>query len=98
LEKLHALPAKVIVPGHGTIQYDWSYLDQVVGLLASTRTQAVEAVARGLDLDATRKVVDLAALRERFVEGDPRRGRAFDAFFIAPAVERAWLEARGELN
>jgi glyoxylase-like metal-dependent hydrolase (beta-lactamase superfamily II) len=98
LEKLRALPARVIVPGHGAIQYDWSYLDQVVGLLASTRTQAADAVARGLDLEGTRKAVDLAALRERFVEGDPRRGRAFDAFFIAPAVERAWLEARGELN
>jgi glyoxylase-like metal-dependent hydrolase (beta-lactamase superfamily II) len=98
LGKLRALPARVIVPGHGTIQRDWSYFDQFVELLNATRRQAADAVRQGLDLEATRKAVDLAALRERFVQGDVRRGRAFDAFFTAPAVERAWLEARGELN
>lgn len=53
---------------------------------------------RGLDLEATRKAVDLSALRARFTRGDELVGRAFDAFFITPAVERAWLEARGELD
>lgn len=98
LGRLRALPARVIVPGHGALQRDWSYLDQVVELLGATVAQASEAVGRGLDLDSTRKVVDLSALRERFVQGDERRARAFDAWFLTPAVERAWLEARGELD
>jgi hypothetical protein len=70
----------------------------VVELLNSTLTQAKAAVAKGLDLEATRKVVDLSAFRERFTKDDVAVGRAFDAFFTAPAVERAWLEARGELD
>jgi glyoxylase-like metal-dependent hydrolase (beta-lactamase superfamily II) len=98
LRALRALPAGVIVPGHGAIQRDWAYLDLVVELLESTLAQAKAAVAKGLDLEATRKAVDLAALRERFTRGDVAIGRSFDAFFIAPAVERAWLEARGELD
>lgn len=97
LGALRALPAAVIVPGHGAIQRDWRYLDLLVELLESTRAQARTAVAKGLDLEATRRAVDLAAFRERFAQGDEAVGRAFDAFFIAPAVERAWREARGEL-
>lgn len=96
LGKLRALPATVIIPGHGAIQRDWRYLDLVVELLESTRAQARAAVAKGLDLEATRRAVDLSAFRARFAQGDEGIGRAFDAFFIAPAVERAWREARGE--
>jgi len=98
LAKLRALPASVIVPGHGAIQRDWAYMDLFVELLNSTLAQAKDAVAKGLDLEATRKAVDLTALRERFTRGDVAIGRSFDAFFITPAVERAWLEARGELD
>lgn len=98
LRTLRALPAEVIVPGHGAIQRDWRYLDLVVELLEHTRTQARAAVARGLDLEATRRAVDLGAFRARFAQGDDATGRAFDAFFAAPAVERAWREARGELD
>ena len=98
LGRLRSLPALVVVPGHGAVQRDWVYLDLVSELIESTRTQAREAVAKGLDLAATRKAVDLAGFRQRFSKGAEAIGRAFDAFFAAPAVERAWLEARGELG
>lgn len=98
LRRLHELPAAVIVPGHGAIQRDWAYVDQFLSLLETTLTGAKEAVARGLDLEGTRAAVDLSAFRERFAGGDDLKGRAFDAFFATPAVERAWLEARGELD
>ncbi len=70
----------------------------MIELLESTLARARSAVGRGLDLEATRKAVDLSDLRRRFVEPEEKRGRSFDAFFITPAVERAWLEARGELD
>lgn len=98
LRSLRTLPAMAVIPGHGEVQHDWSYLDQLVELFGSTLAQAREAVAKGLDLEATRKAVDLSAVRARFTHGDELIGRAFDAFFVAPAVERAWLEARGELD
>jgi cyclase len=95
---LRALNAAVIIPGHGAIQRDWAYFDLFVELLNSTLSQARAAVTRGLDLEATRKAVDLSQLRERFTRGDAAIGRSFDAFYTSPAVERAWLEARGELD
>ena len=98
LGALRALPAAVVIPGHGEVQRDWAYFDLFVELLNSTLAQAREAVAKGMDLEATRKAVDLAALRQRFTKGDEKIGRSFDSFFISPAVERAWLEARGEID
>jgi glyoxylase-like metal-dependent hydrolase (beta-lactamase superfamily II) len=97
LGALRALPARVIVPGHGAIQRDHAYLELVVALLESTLAQARAAVARGADLEATRRLVNLDSLRQRFTGGDAARARAFDAYFVQPAVERAWREARGEL-
>ena len=98
LGAVRALGADVLVPGHGTIQRDAAYLDLVVRLLEETAAQARAAVARGLDLEATRKAVALDSLRARFTGGDPARERAFEAYFAQPAVERAWREARGELD
>ena len=97
LGKVRALEADTIVPGHGPIEKDWQYLDLVVSLLESTLKQAQEAVKKGLSLEDTRKAVDLESFRAKLAGDDPRRNRAFTSFFLAPAVERAYLEAKGEL-
>jgi glyoxylase-like metal-dependent hydrolase (beta-lactamase superfamily II) len=98
LQAISALPVDVIVPGHGAIQRDRVYLEQVVALLESTLTQTKAAVAKGLDLAATRQAVKLDSLRLKFTRGERARERAFAAYFTTPAVERAFLEARGELD
>lgn len=97
LGAIRALEPRVIVPGHGAIQRDYGYLDQVVALLATTLDQVKHAVARGLDLEATRKAVNLDAIRVKFTNGERARENAFQAYFATPAVARAFLEARGEL-
>lgn len=98
LGQLRALGAGAVMPGHGRVDRDWAYLDLVMELLRTTLDQARAAAAKGLDLEGFRRALDLAALRARFTGGDERIGRAFDAFFITPAPERAWLEVRGELD
>lgn len=97
LGAIRALEPRIIVPGHGAIQRDYAYLDQVVALLGSTLAQAKDAVAKGLDLEATRKAVNLDTLRVRFTNGARARENAFRAYFTTPAVQRAFLEAKGEL-
>lgn len=98
LAQLRSLPAAVIIPGHGEIQRDWAYLDLFTELLDYTLERARAEVAKGSDLEATRKAIDLGVFRARFSQGDPARERAFNAYYATPAVERAWLEARGELD
>ena len=98
LKAIRALPAQVIIPGHGMPQRDWSYLDLVSRLIDSTLVQVKAAVAQGKDLEATRKAVSLESFKPEFAKGDYITGRSFDNFFVTPAVERAWKEARGELE
>jgi glyoxylase-like metal-dependent hydrolase (beta-lactamase superfamily II) len=98
LHAISALPVDVIVPGHGAIQRDRAYLNQFLALLETTLTQTKAAVAKGLDLEATRKAVNLDSMRIKFTNGERARERAFAAYFTAPAVERAFLEAKGELD
>lgn len=98
MNKLRALEADVIIPGHGAIQRDRTYHDLVVSLLQSTLQQAQDAVKKGLSLEDTRKAVDLESFRQKMAGGDPVRDRAFTDYYVTPAVERAYLEAKGELD
>jgi len=96
LSALDALPADVIVPGHGPVMRDRAYLHTVQDLLRAIVAEAGAAAAEGLTLEQTRERVKLPEWREKLAGDDDARGRAFDAFVLAPAVERAWRQARGE--
>jgi len=95
MRRLMALDAAMIVPGHGPVMRDWAYARMITDLLESTGAQVRDAVARGLSLEDTRKAVDVSALRARMVGADPILARNFDQFFLAPAVEAAYKDARG---
>lgn len=96
LGKLDALPTDVLFPGHGAIQRDRDYLHAIQGLLRSLVDEVRAAVACGATLEQTQERVTLAAWQEKIAGVDPVRQRAFAAFFVQPAVERAWRQAKGE--
>jgi glyoxylase-like metal-dependent hydrolase (beta-lactamase superfamily II) len=96
LGKLAALGATSLLPGHGPVLRDHAYLDVVIALLQETRRQVAAAVAEGLSLEETRKQVDLASYKQQLAGDDYWRGRAFDEFYLHPAVEQAYKEAKGE--
>lgn len=98
LDELKALHASVIVPGHGDVQHDYSYIDLVRELLAFTRDQARDAVLRGVSLDSAQKQIDFAPFIKRFTGGDAMRTEAFGNFYSMPAVQRAYEEASFELQ
>ncbi len=90
LRKLRAFDAVSILPGHGEVQHDWTYVDRLIQLLDSTWEQVAHAVAGGADLKTARTAVHLDTLADAF--GGPGRREAFDALFLAPAVEAAYRE------
>lgn len=96
LEELAKLEVKVIVPGHGSVRQGKEHLNLVLEMFRSMIGQVGSAVERELDLEATQAAVDLASYREKLAGDDPVAGRAWTNF-IPPTIERAWLEARGEL-
>jgi cyclase len=96
LAAVDALPAETIVPGHGPVMRDRDYLHAVQGLLRDLVAQAKQAVADGLTLEQAKERITLPEWRAKLAGDDPDRGRAFDSFWLAPAVERAYRQAKGE--
>ncbi len=99
LETLRAfqqLGFKAIIPGHGAVREGGAALEhlQHVQALVGAIVTAVDAATRDhLNLDDTRKRVDLSAQRAWFVNDDVS-ARYWD-FFTGEAVRRAWEEANG---
>jgi glyoxylase-like metal-dependent hydrolase (beta-lactamase superfamily II) len=93
LDRLTHVDASVIVPGHGPVEHDWTHAGTIRALLRSVVDQVDGCVARGLSLDDTRKHVDVSKFRDEMTGGDSFRQRAFDTFFLATAVDRAFRDA-----
>jgi glyoxylase-like metal-dependent hydrolase (beta-lactamase superfamily II) len=89
LGALAALDAAVLVPGHGAVMRDTSYVRDVHALIKSTHEQIVAMKARGVARDDAAAEIDTAAFRAKHVT-TPMRRQAFDQFFVRAAVAKAW--------
>jgi cyclase len=96
LGRVDSLDATILFPGHGAVQRDRTYLHQVQGLLRALVDSAKAVVAAGGTVEEAQRRITLPDWKRTLAGHDPIRQRAFDGFFIAPAVERAWRQARGE--
>lgn len=93
LDSISARRPAVLLPGHGPVMHDETYLREVRRMLARVRDETRKAVADGLTLADTRKRVTLADERQRISHGDKWLNTIFDSFFLGPAVGRAFEEA-----
>jgi glyoxylase-like metal-dependent hydrolase (beta-lactamase superfamily II) len=93
LDSVRALRATTLIPGHGPVMRDYAYVELVAMALQSVQNQTEAARARGLDLAATRKAVDVAALGRQFTGGDKVRRLSWQNYFVDLAVQRAFEQA-----
>lgn len=96
LDAMRALRPLRIVPGHGAVMDDDSYLFKLAALLTATRTQVRKAIADGKTLEQMQRDIALPGYQALFAGDDEARGRAFRAFYLAPAIPQAYKEAKGE--
>ena len=66
-----------IVPGHGALQHDLSYVNQLSELLSLVRSGAEDAVRRGKTLAEFRGAQRLSSFEQRFAGNDPHCTRCF---------------------
>ncbi|MBV8859426.1 MAG: MBL fold metallo-hydrolase [Acidobacteria bacterium] len=93
LEKLLALKHTMIVPGHGPVLRDDSYVQLMSRLFGSMKQQVAAAAARGETLEQVRKSVNLDELRKLFV-GDSRvRRDIFDSYVLGAGLAAAYADA-----
>lgn len=96
LDRLTAVKATSIVPGHGDVQHDYGYVGLTRELLAFTREEARAAVRAGVPVDSLQKRIDFEPWIKRFSGGDTMRAEVFNGAYRYPAVERAFEEAKFE--
>ena len=89
LERLKALKAKTIVPGHGPVMRDMAYLDAMIELLASIKQQTEAAFVRGQLLEQMRKSVDLESFRKRFAGDSQHKSLIFKNYVTLPSIAAA---------
>lgn len=98
LQKMIDLNASTIIPGHGPVMHDDSYLKTLIEMFQTLSSQVKEAVAQGLSLEDTRKRVTLDNFGQRLAGGDRGRLMGFRSAFLHPAVDRAYQEATGKMK
>jgi glyoxylase-like metal-dependent hydrolase (beta-lactamase superfamily II) len=96
LRAIRELEFDTLVPGHGRVRRGREHFDRVLAMFEAIVAGAREAAAEGLSLERARERIDLSAHRDELVGEDEIAGRAFDEF-VPATIERAYLEARGEL-
>lgn len=89
LEKLLALDAGIMIPGHGPVMRDPAYLKSMIGLLGSIKRQSKAAAARGESLEQMRKIIDLEEFRKTFAGESQHKSLVFRNYVTMPATAAA---------
>jgi glyoxylase-like metal-dependent hydrolase (beta-lactamase superfamily II) len=98
LRELKKFDAKYIVPGHGDIMTDATYLDLLAETMDLVANQ-VDAQARaGKSLDETRAAMDWSPVEGRFTGGDSMLAFLFNIWFKVPIVEAQYNLSNGKDN
>ncbi len=95
LRDLDGRSATLILPGHGPVMRDASYLRDVAAVLESISAQARAAWQPGMPLDSLRKRIDVSSHAERFSRGDPFLRVNF-IVQMSSAIARMWQELARE--
>jgi glyoxylase-like metal-dependent hydrolase (beta-lactamase superfamily II) len=96
LERLREMPIVATIPGHGRVFRDATKLEAIHGFLDKLITDVTRAAEAGQTLEATTAALDLAAWRDQIAD-DVMAADFFDQT-LPEVIERAWLEARGEIE
>ena len=97
LEKLMGFQTEIIFPAHGPLQRDRELLDLEAAMLTELASQVAAAVEEGKTLEETKAAIILDRFKEFFTKGNAAREPGFTRS-VAAAVERAYREAKGELE
>jgi glyoxylase-like metal-dependent hydrolase (beta-lactamase superfamily II) len=98
LRKLAQMDAAAIVPGHGAVLHDWSYVNDIAETLESLDHQARAVYAPGMTVDELRKRIDLSKFTDKFSHGDAFIKANFENMIVQSAINREWQELAGTLK
>jgi glyoxylase-like metal-dependent hydrolase (beta-lactamase superfamily II) len=88
LRKIEALGFATLVPGHGLVEHDATYVDLLIDTIQTVSDQMKALVARGLSQEEAVAKVDFSSVEPRFTHGDPFLHNRFLDYVVSalPAV------------
>jgi len=92
LDQIVDLQPAVIVPGHGPVMRDLSYVNQMARMFRTVREGTAAAISRGETLEQAQKDVDLEGLEQEFAGDSSLRATLFRNYVAGPAVAAAYRE------
>lgn len=96
LDKVIALRARIVIPGHGLPMHDDSYLKLLRGMLSDLRARMARIGPKeDLKQAATDLAPAFAKYQARFAGGDPWLQSWFIRYWQTPITEALWKESRG---
>jgi glyoxylase-like metal-dependent hydrolase (beta-lactamase superfamily II) len=96
LRQLEALPVAAIVPGHGPVMRDHSYVRKVRELLEAATSRTDSLARAGLTLEQIQNTLDLEDQRRGYRVWTDSVPEADWQAVIKSLVERAWRGVRGQ--
>lgn len=96
LQRLRAYNYATLIPGHGELQHDKAYLDLLIEFTAAAREAVAPLARNGATLEQITAQVKLESFATRFAGSDPWTLYWFENYALAPLIESAFNEARGE--
>ena len=96
LRNINALGYRLLVPGHGEIQSDTSYVDLIIEAADSIADQRDALLAQGKTSEEVQEALDFSAFEERFTHGDEYVHTYYEAFFERPFRAAAMKALTGE--
>lgn len=96
LRELKALNFTTLIPGHGDLQNDSSYVDLLIEAAESIADQRDALLAEGKTPEETEAALDFSALEERFTGGDEFLSNRFEVWFSGPFGKAALKALTGE--
>lgn len=96
LRNLKELDYKTLVPGHGPIQTDTSYVDLIIEAADSIADQRAAMLADGMSSDDIGAALDFSAFEDRFIGGDDYLQDYYDSWFEGPFRLAAMKALTGE--
>jgi glyoxylase-like metal-dependent hydrolase (beta-lactamase superfamily II) len=99
LQKMIDMKATTIVPGHGPVMHDNSYLELVRDLIAATYSRTKALADKGLSFEEVQKQINLDDFKAKFVpNNDPGLEREWRGGYLPGALDRAYQEATGKMK
>jgi glyoxylase-like metal-dependent hydrolase (beta-lactamase superfamily II) len=95
LKRIVQLHPAILIPGHGDVQRDLSYVQLVIELLDTLETEVHAAVTRNLTLEQAWQEIQLNEFRLKLTGTYEDRGWAFENYFRKPGIKSVYNRLKG---